>query len=98
MNDYKEIKALMDVWLFLTEHEFSYDIVGISYWFKEGGKFTSSLFIPLSKTEFMDLNKSLKSDNISRMEKINHISELWIEKVGYDRKPGVTYRFSKYYN
>lgn len=95
ITDYKEIEALMDICLFVEEYRLPFDIIGVSFWFKEGGQFTSSLFIPLSKTEFGELYKDISGSGLSLHEKVKYMAEKWIKEVGYNRQPGIAYKYTK---
>lgn len=87
LDNYAEVQALMDIWMFVSEHELPFQLDGIAYWFHLGR--ANSTDIHISTEEFLQFYDSLQMDNLCRKEKVKKMTEVWLEKVKYVRSQGI---------
>lgn len=92
---YIEIEALMDLWLYIVEHSFEFEITGISFSYQEiydiMPPFYKTLLpnvINISKEDFIYLYEKLDLSKQNREEAIKILSEVFVKQTGYVRNNG----------
>ena len=92
-SNYIEVETLMEIWLYAVEHNFEYDIVGITYYYTTPT--LKSTFAPLrpneiymSKAEFSALYNALDIDELPHYKKVEELADEYVKKTRYKRNPG----------
>ena len=92
-SNYIEVENLMEIWLYINERNFNYDIDGITYYFTTPA--LKSMLAPLvpneiymSKSEFLSLYNELDIDKLPHHKKVKVLADKYVKKQGYQRKPG----------
>lgn len=91
-NRYVEIETLMEIWLYVIQREFNYDINGITYYFSApepfiGGRARANE-IYMSKEEFYSLYNQVNIDGLSHQEKVKMLTDAYLEQSNYQRRQG----------
>ena len=89
LEKYKEIEAMIDIWLFITEHQTSEHFIGVCFGFIPTRMMIGNTTINISTFQFEEFYKKANVEDLSRREKIEILTKLWVEKVGYDRQTGI---------
>lgn len=92
-REYTEIKTLIEMWLYVVDRDFEYEIDGITYYFtaptlKSSLALLKANEIYMSKDEFMLLYSELENDGMKHKEKVEVLADAYVEKYGYKRGPG----------
>lgn len=92
-RNYTEIETFMEIWLYIMDHSFEYEIDGIVYYFT--APVLDSIFCPLpaneiymSTEEFCKFYDRLNIDNLSHPDKVERLAEVYIEETDYKRRSG----------
>lgn len=90
-RSYTEIETLMEIWLYVTQHQFDYNINGITYYFRapsELFQLLDSMRIDMTKTEFLSLYHEVYDDDLKHHQLVKKLADTYVVKSGYTRKPG----------
>lgn len=90
---YTEVETYMEIWLYIMEHEFDYEIDGMVYYFTSNElKSTFAALRPnelyMTKEDFLSLYNNLDIDDLSHPKKVKKLAEAYVEMNNYQRRPG----------
>jgi len=89
LNKHNDIKAMMDIWLFVTEYQVVENFDGICYWFLKTGKMARATEINISMHQFEIFYTNADVDDLPHKEKIDILTDIWVKKVNYTRPNNV---------
>ena len=91
---YDEIESLMDIWLYLSERESSFELDGIVYYFSAPAEFLGAARaneIYMTTEEFHKIYDTTDMNVVERLihnQKIKKLANVYVEQNGYHRSPG----------
>ena len=88
LNKYNDVRAIMDIWIFVVDHNMHEELEGFCYWFLKTGKMARATEINISIHQFKEFYKNSNVDGLSHKEKVDILTKLWVEKVKYTRPHG----------
>ncbi len=92
-RSYTEVETYMEIWLYVIEHNFDYEIDGIVYYFTAPS--FDSLLAPLPANEiymtmndFLSMYGEIDSDKLNHHQEVKELTKKYIYKTGYKRRDG----------
>lgn len=90
---YTEVETYMEIWLYVMEHNFDFEIDGIVYYFTSHS--LDSILAPITpnelymtREEFLSFYNNLDIDKLSHSKKVKELAMSYVKKNNYKRKSG----------